>query len=76
MRYVEAERIDRMRAKVSQLGPLAGIPLALKDVLCTQGVRTTCSSRMLEHFVPPYDATVVSRLRAGGRDLRRQDEHG
>jgi aspartyl-tRNA(Asn)/glutamyl-tRNA(Gln) amidotransferase subunit A len=62
----EAERIDQMRREGESLGPLAGIPLALKDLLCTQGVRTTCSSRMLEHFVPPYDATVVSRLRQAG----------
>ncbi len=62
----EAERIDQMRREGEPPGPLAGIPLALKDLLCTQGVRTTCSSRMLEHFVPPYDATVVSRLRQAG----------
>jgi aspartyl-tRNA(Asn)/glutamyl-tRNA(Gln) amidotransferase subunit A len=43
--------------------PMTGMPLALKDNLCTEGVATTCSSRMLQHFVPPYDATVVSRLR-------------
>lgn len=62
----EAEQVDRMRRGGQAVGPLAGIPLALKDVLCTKDVRTTCSSRMLEHFVPPYDATVVSRLRAAG----------
>jgi aspartyl-tRNA(Asn)/glutamyl-tRNA(Gln) amidotransferase subunit A len=46
--------------------PLAGVPVAVKDNLCTRGVRTTASSRILEHFVPPYDATVVSRLEAAG----------
>jgi aspartyl-tRNA(Asn)/glutamyl-tRNA(Gln) amidotransferase subunit A len=49
--------------------PLLGIPLAIKDVLCTRGVATTCGSRMLEGFVPPYDAAVVERLRAAGAIL-------
>ena len=48
------------------LGPLDGAPLAYKDVLCTRGVRTTCGSRILEGFVPPYDATAIERLGAAG----------
>jgi aspartyl-tRNA(Asn)/glutamyl-tRNA(Gln) amidotransferase subunit A len=52
---------DRWRGR-----PLAGVPVALKDNLCTRGVRTTASSRILESFVPPYDATVVDRLEAAG----------
>jgi aspartyl-tRNA(Asn)/glutamyl-tRNA(Gln) amidotransferase subunit A len=46
--------------------PLAGVPVALKDNLCTRGVPTTASSRMLEHYLPPYDATVVARLESAG----------
>ena len=62
----EARRIDEARAAGESLGSLAGIPLAIKDNLCTQGVRTTCASRMLERFVPPYEATVTERLWASG----------
>ena len=49
--------------------PLRGIPLAIKDVLCTEGTPTTCGSRILENFVPPYDATAVARLKAAGAIL-------
>ena len=63
----DADRIDQARASGEALGPLAGIPLAIKDNLCTRGVRTTCSSRMLKEFVPPYESTVTERLwQAGG----------
>ena len=62
----DADRIDAARAAGETLPPLAGIPLSIKDNLCTQGIRTTCSSRMLETFVPPYESTVTERLwRAG-----------
>ena len=62
----EANRIDEARAAGESLGSLAGIPLAIKDNLCTQGVRTTCASRMLERFVPPYESTVTERLWTSG----------
>ena len=63
----QADAVDQRRASGETLSPLAGIPLALKDNLCTQGVETTCSSRMLRGFLPPYSATVVERLaQAGG----------
>src|SRR4030095_10823577 len=62
----DARRVDERRGRGERLGPLAGVPLALKDVLVTKGIRTTAGSRILEEFVPPYDATVVGRLRERG----------
>ena len=65
----DADRIDALRAAGEPLPPLAGVPLAIKDNLCTRGVRTTCSSRMLETFVPPYESTVTDRLWGAGAVL-------
>jgi len=61
-----ADELDERLSKGEEIGPLGGVPIALKDNLCTKGVKTTCSSKMLENFVPPYDAHVVERLRADG----------
>ncbi|MEZ5182695.1 MAG: Asp-tRNA(Asn)/Glu-tRNA(Gln) amidotransferase subunit GatA [Acidimicrobiales bacterium] len=61
-----AAQIDQRVAAGEDVGPLAGVPVAIKDNLCTKGVATTCSSRILEGWVPPYDATVVQRLAAAG----------
>ena len=54
------------RIKAGKLSPLTGIPALIKDNMCTRGVKTTCSSKMLQNFVPPYDAAVVERLKAAG----------
>ena len=61
----EAAEADE-KIRKGEGGPLAGIPVALKDIFCTKGVRTTCGSRILEDFIPPYDATVVEKLRGAG----------
>lgn len=62
----EAAAIDARVSAGEVVGPLAGVPLAVKDNMCTRGVPTTCSSRILEGWRPPYDATVVTRLREAG----------
>ncbi|GAA1410946.1 Asp-tRNA(Asn)/Glu-tRNA(Gln) amidotransferase subunit GatA [Kitasatospora putterlickiae] len=61
-----ARAVDEKRAKGEELGPLAGVPLALKDVFTTKGVPTTCGSKILEGWIPPYDATLTSRLKDAG----------
>jgi aspartyl-tRNA(Asn)/glutamyl-tRNA(Gln) amidotransferase subunit A len=64
--HAQAERMDALVARGEPLPPLAGVPVAVKDVISTRGLRTTCGSRILENYVPPYDATAVSRLEAAG----------
>ena len=58
----KAEEIDNRRANGETLGEFAGIPIGIKDNICTKGVKTTCSSKMLENFVSPYDATVMEKI--------------
>lgn len=62
----QAGRIDDLAGKGSPLPPLAGVPMAIKDVMVTKGVRSTAGSRILENFIPPYDCTAVERLESAG----------
>jgi aspartyl-tRNA(Asn)/glutamyl-tRNA(Gln) amidotransferase subunit A len=61
-----AKAVDEKLARGEDAGPLAGVPVAVKDVILTRGVKTTCASKLLENYIPPYDATAVSRLEAAG----------
>src|SRR6185437_1290397 len=65
----QAARIDALADRGDPLPPLAGAPIAIKDVLSTRGVRTTCGSRILENYIPEFDATAVTRLEAAGAVL-------
>src|SRR5437762_8639868 len=62
----QAKRVDEAIARGEDAGPLAGVPVAVKDVIVTRGVITTCGSRLLAEYVPPYDATAIVKLEAAG----------
>ncbi|MCA1904012.1 MAG: Asp-tRNA(Asn)/Glu-tRNA(Gln) amidotransferase subunit GatA [Cyanobacteria bacterium KgW148] len=62
----QADRVDQQIQSGAPLSPLAGVPIAIKDNLCTQGIPTTCASRMLANFVPPYESTVTAKLSQAG----------
>ena len=61
--FHQADQVDHKIARGEKIGDLAGVPLGLKDILCTKGVRTTCGSKILENYVPFYDGTVVRKLK-------------
>mgnify|MGYP005619337033 CR=1 FL=1 len=63
---IDADEIDSKIASGETLGPLAGVPISIKDNLCTRGIETTCSSKILEGWKPPYDATVIEKLKEAG----------
>src|SRR5262245_56968971 len=64
--YAQADKIDALIAAAKPLPPLGGVPVAIKDVISTRGITTTCGSKILQNYVPPYDATAVARLEEAG----------
>src|SRR5947209_10516398 len=64
--FTQAGHIDRLVKQGAPLPPLAGVPVGIKDVMVTKGIRTTAGSKILENFIPPYDCTAVTRLEAAG----------
>jgi len=67
--YAQADKVDSLIAAGKPAPPLAGVPIAIKDVISTRGVRTTCGSKILQNYIPPYDATTVTRLEDAGAVL-------
>ena len=64
--FAQAKHIDGLVSKAAALPPLAGVPVGIKDVMVTKGIRTTAGSKILDNFIPPYDCTAVARLEAAG----------
>src|ERR1700741_1812371 len=68
--YKHADRGDAMVAAGKPLPPMAGVPIAVKDVISTRGIRTTCGSKILTNYTPPYDSTAVTRLEVAGAGIQ------